>query len=147
MVNNQTSQYELLNKKKSFVPFRHFSIRQSNITIFTSFRSPCSKLILNITYTVSATFWKGTNFLRLLPGLWTCPILSFPPVCLKYCLISSPEVPEPPKRPPPTLGPAKEFVTQFIFSFFLALRTHLICQKLQMSLQKLSGAAQCSVEV
>ena len=42
MVNNQTSQYEFLNKKKSFVPFRHFSIRQRHITKLTSYRLPCS---------------------------------------------------------------------------------------------------------
>ena len=45
MVNNQTSQYELLNNKLC-VPFKHFSIHQSNITIF-SIR--CSKSVWAIT--------------------------------------------------------------------------------------------------
>ena len=42
MVNDQISQYKLLNKKKLFVQFSHFSMRQRNITIVTSYRSPCS---------------------------------------------------------------------------------------------------------
>jgi hypothetical protein len=52
MVNNQTSQHELLNPKKIFFPSRHFSMRQRNITIVTSYRSPCR---------TSTKYWARTS--------------------------------------------------------------------------------------
>ena len=63
MVNNETSQHELLNPKKIFVPSKQFSMRQKNITIVTSYRSPCSR-------------WR-VGFQRGLPNLVFGTLFSF----------------------------------------------------------------------